>query len=156
MLGGGLVPKLGVRRSLFIFGVLQALTNSGYLILALAGRPSMMLLGVAVGIDWFCNGMAAAAFAAYQLSLCNKRYSATQFAIIASASTVLGRLFTGFSGFIIENTGWAQFFVYTMIVAIPGVLLAAFGPIDRAAVPVAAAPPPEPEAKPGPKPAPAR
>ena len=155
MLGGGLVPKLGVRRSLFIFGVLQALTNSGYLILALAGRPSMMLLGVAVGIDWFCNGMAAAAFAAYQLSLCNRKYSATQFAIIASSSTVLGRLFTGFSGFIIENTGWAEFFVYTMIVAIPGVVLAAVGPIDRAAVPIGPAPPPEAEAKPGPKPAPA-
>jgi PAT family beta-lactamase induction signal transducer AmpG len=140
MLGGGLVPKLGVRRSLFIFGVLQAVTNSGYLVLALVGK-NMVLLGLAVGIDWFCGGLGAAAFAAYQLSLCNRRFSATQFAIIASAATVLGRLFTGISGFIIEWVGWAQFFVLTMVVAIPGVLLAAFGPIERAAAP--AEPPPE-------------
>ena len=145
LLGGGLVPKLGVRRSLIIFGVLQALTNSGYLVLALVGK-NMTLLGVALGIDWFCGGLGAAAFAAYHISLCNKRFSATQFAIIASATTVLGRLFTGASGFIIESAGWAQFFVYTMIVAIPGVLLAAFGPIERAAVPVA----PEPKVEPKP------
>ena len=139
MLGGGLVAKLGVHRSLIGFGVLQALTNSGYFVIAVVGKNTA-LLGVAVAIDWFCNGLAAAAFAAYQISLCNKRYSATQFAIIASASTVLGRLFTGLSGFIIAHTGWATFFVYTIIVAIPGVLLAAFGPIHRAAVPTQPAP----------------
>jgi PAT family beta-lactamase induction signal transducer AmpG len=141
MLGGGLVAKLGVHRSLIGFGVLQALTNSGYLAIALVGKNTA-LLAAAVAIDWFCNGLAAAAFAAYQISLCNKRFSATQFAIIASASTVLGRLFTGLSGFIIAHTGWATFFVYTILIAIPGVLLAAFGPIHRAAVPVAPAPAP--------------
>jgi PAT family beta-lactamase induction signal transducer AmpG len=137
MLGGGLVPKLGVRRSLIIFGFLQALTNSGYLVLALVGK-NMTLLGVAVATDWFCGGLAAAAFAAYQLSLTNPRFSATQYALIASASTVLGRLFVGLSGFLIEAVGWAQFFVLTMVVAIPGMLLAIFGPIHRAAVPTKA------------------
>ena len=86
------MPKLGVRRALMVFGALQALSNSGYLLLALAGK-SMTLLAVALAADWFCNGLGAAAFAAYQLSLCDRRFSATQFAIIASASTVLGRLF---------------------------------------------------------------
>lgn len=147
MLGGGLVPKLGVHRSLIAFGILQALTNSGYLAIALVGKNTA-LLGLAVAIDWFCNGLAAAAFAAYQISLCNRRYSATQFAIIASASTVLGRLFTMISGFIIAWVGWANYFVLTMIVAIPGVLLAAWGPIHRAAAPPPApAPEPDPKAK---------
>jgi hypothetical protein len=45
----------------------------------------------------------------------------------------MGRLFVAFSGFIIESVGWARFFVFTMIVAIPGLLLAMFGPIERAA-----------------------
>jgi PAT family beta-lactamase induction signal transducer AmpG len=146
MLGGGLVPKLGVRRSLIIFGFLQAIMNAGYLVLAVVGK-NMALLGVAVGLDWFCGGLAAAAFAAYQLSLCNRRFSATQFAIIASASTVLGRLFTGGSGYVIGAIGWAQYFVLTMIIAIPGMVLAIWGPIERA---VAPAPAPAPEKPPAP------
>jgi PAT family beta-lactamase induction signal transducer AmpG len=129
------VPKLGVRRSLLIFGVLQALTNSGYLALAVVGK-SHALLVAAVVVDWLCGGLGAAAFSAYQLSLCNRRFSAAQYALIASASTALGRLFVVVSGYIIEAVGWPRFFGLTMVIAIPGLLLVMFGPIERAAVPV--------------------
>ena len=137
ILGGGLVPLLGVRRALLVFGVLQALMNAGYLALALVGHNAFLLYA-AVGADWFCGGLATAAFAAYQLSLCSKRFSATQFAIIASASTLLGRTLGGFNGYLIDAVGWPTFFVITMLVAIPGLLLVLFGPLERA---VAAAEP---------------
>ena len=94
VLGGGVVAVLGVRRSLLIFGVLQALMNIGYLALSIYGK-SHLLLVVAISADWFCAGAGQAAFSAYLLSLCSKRFSATQYALIASASTVLGRLIGG-------------------------------------------------------------
>jgi PAT family beta-lactamase induction signal transducer AmpG len=139
---------MGVRRSLLLFGILQALMNSGYLALAIVGKNSLLLV-VAITADWFCGGLATAAFAAYQLSLCSRRYSATQFAIIASASTILGRTIGGWSGYIIQPYGWPAYFVITMLVAIPGLLLILFGPLDRAVVPAApvapAGPPSAPE-----------
>jgi MFS transporter, PAT family, beta-lactamase induction signal transducer AmpG len=137
ILGAGVVANLGVRRSLLIFGVLQALMNSGYLAIAILGNK-LGLLMVAITADWFCGGLATAAFSAYQLSLCDRRFSATQFALIASASTLLGRSVGMFSGFIVAAWDWKVYFILTMVVAIPGLLLILFGPIERAAVRVEA------------------
>ena len=142
LLGGGLVPKLGLRRSLLIFGILQALMNTGYLALSLMGKSHALLIG-AVAADWFIGGISTAAFAAYQMSITSKRFSATQFALIASASTVLGRTTGIWSGHIITSVGWPTFFVLTMVVAIPGLLLVGFARLDRATPapdPVAAPP----------------
>jgi PAT family beta-lactamase induction signal transducer AmpG len=131
VLGGGIVAVLGVRRSLLILGVLQALMNTGYLALSIYGK-SHLLLVVAIAADWFCAGAAQAAFSAYHLSLCSKRFSATQYALIAAAATVLGRLVGGVSGYIIVGLGWPVFFVITMVVAVPGLLLILFGGLERA------------------------
>jgi MFS transporter, PAT family, beta-lactamase induction signal transducer AmpG len=131
VLGGGLVPILGLRRALLLFGVMQAVTNAGYLALAIYGK-SHALLVVAITVDWFCNGAGQAAFSAYLLSLCSKRFSATQYALFASASTVLGRLVGGVSGYIITGAGWPTYFIITMVVAVPGLLLILFGGLERA------------------------
>ena len=139
VLGGGVVAVLGVRRSLLLFGVLQALMNTGYLALSIYGK-SHLLLVVAISADWFCAGAGQAAFSAYMLSLCSKRFSATQYALIASAATILGRLVGGISGFIVTGLGWPFFFVMTMVVAVPGLLLILFGGLERAVPKV-----PEPE-----------
>jgi PAT family beta-lactamase induction signal transducer AmpG len=146
VLGGGVVAVLGVRRSLLVFGVLQAVMNIGYLALAIYGK-SHLLLVVAITADWFCAGAGQAAFSAYHLSLCSKKYSATQYALYASAATVLGRLVGGVNGHIIEAVGWPAFFVTTMVVAIPGLLLIIFGGLERAMVK-----PAEEKAAPGPAP----
>jgi PAT family beta-lactamase induction signal transducer AmpG len=135
LLGAGVVNTFGVRRSLLLFGVLQAAMNSGYLALALVGKSHALLVGT-ISADQFCGGLAQTAFSAYQLSLCSKRFSATQFALIASASTVLGRLAGGVTGYFINAAGWPAFFALTMVVAIPGILLILFGRLERAAVPV--------------------
>jgi PAT family beta-lactamase induction signal transducer AmpG len=135
LLGAGFVNTLGVRRSLLLFGVLQAATNSGYVAMALVGKDHRLLVAT-ITADLFCAGLAQTAFSAYQLSLCSKRFSATQFALIASASTALGRLVGVVSGYLIDAVGWATFFGITMVVAIPGLLLIVFGRLERAAVPV--------------------
>jgi PAT family beta-lactamase induction signal transducer AmpG len=74
--------------------------------------------------------------------LCSRQFSATQFAIIASASAILGRIVGGLNGHIIEAIGWRGFFIMTMVVAIPGLCLIVFGRIERATVGHAPAPPP--------------
>jgi MFS transporter, PAT family, beta-lactamase induction signal transducer AmpG len=140
ILGAGLVPMLGVRRALLLFGILQALMNAGYFALAIYG-PNHILLVTAITADWFCGGLATAAFSAYQLSLCSKRFSATQYALIASASTLLGRSIAGLNGFIVDGVGWSGFFATTMIVAIPGLLLVLFGRLERAVADQVPAPP---------------
>jgi PAT family beta-lactamase induction signal transducer AmpG len=135
LVGAGLVATLSLRRSLLLFGLLQSVMNTGYLALAIMGKNHVLLV-VAITADWFCGGLAQAALSAYMLSLCTKRFSATQFAIIASASTLLGRLVGGFNGHIINEVGWPVFFVITMVVAVPGILLIIFAPLERAAVPI--------------------
>jgi PAT family beta-lactamase induction signal transducer AmpG len=131
LLGAVVTTALGVRPALLLFGVLQALMNTGYLALAIAGKHHGLLV-VGIVLDWFCGGAAQAAFSAYQLSLCRARYSATQFALIAAAATVLGRVVGTRNGHIIEAVGWPGFFIITMLVAVPGLLLILFGGLDRA------------------------
>jgi PAT family beta-lactamase induction signal transducer AmpG len=67
--------------------------------------------------------MATVAFSAFVMSLCNKSYSATQFALLTSASTIMGRLTSGSSGFIVTSAGWATFFIMTMVFAIPALFI---------------------------------
>jgi MFS transporter, PAT family, beta-lactamase induction signal transducer AmpG len=137
MLGGGLVAKIGLRRSLLAFGILQTATNSGYLALALAGKNHALLVG-AIAIDLFCGGLAAAAFSAFMLSLCNKSFSATQFALLASAATIAGRLVSASSGYMANAWGWPTFFALTMVVALPALLLVPFLPRDQPTEPATA------------------
>jgi PAT family beta-lactamase induction signal transducer AmpG len=73
LLGGGMVAKLGVRKALFLFGILASATNSGYLALSIVGK-SHFLLAAAVGIHNLCSCMAEAAFMAFLMSLCNKSF----------------------------------------------------------------------------------
>jgi PAT family beta-lactamase induction signal transducer AmpG len=141
MLGGGLVAKYGVRRCMLSFGVLLAVANTGYLALALHGK-SVVLLAVAIGIDNVCGGMVDAAFAAFIMSLCNKSFSATQFALLSSASTFIGRLVSAGSGWLAATVGWPVFFGITIVAAFPSLFLLMFAfPEDAGAVE------PTPEAK---------
>lgn len=131
LLGGVLMVKLGMRRSLYVFGALQALTNLTFLVLALAGK-STPLLTLAICADNLCGGMATTAFVAFIMSLCNKRFSATQYALLSALGTLGGRVLSGSSGFLAERLGWAGFFGLTVVLAIPALILLAFLPQDIA------------------------
>ncbi len=131
LLGGGLVARLGVRKSLLLFGIMASTTNSGYLALAIAGK-SHALLAAAIAIHNLSSGMAEAAFVAFLMSLCNKSYSATQFALLSSASTVVGRTLGAGSGYLVAAAGWTVFFATTMAMALPALLLLASAPRSSA------------------------
>lgn len=134
MLGGALLTRLSMRQGLFVFGALQSLTNLNFLALALTGKNYAVLVA-AICTDNVCGGMADAAMSAFTMALCNKRFSATQFALLTALSNAGGRLFASVSGFLAVGLGWPSFFGLTVTLAVPALVLLAFLP-DGTAVPV--------------------
>jgi PAT family beta-lactamase induction signal transducer AmpG len=137
VLGGLAFARLGLFRSLLVFGVLQASTNLLYSLLALRGHdlPTMIL---AVGVDNLAGSMAATIFGAFVMALCDHRYSAFQFALLSALSS-LGRTFIGpIAASVVTHTGWPLFFVLTFLCGSPGLVLlwrlrARIEALDRAA-----------------------
>lgn len=122
LFGGALMVKLRLYRALMLFGVLQAISNLTFMWLALAGK-NYALMVAAVGIENLAGGMGTAAFVALLMSLCDRRYTATQFALLSAAAS-LGRVLVGPpSGVMVEALGWAPFFFVTFLIALPGLAL---------------------------------
>ncbi len=120
--GGWVYLRWGTFKSLLIFGVGQALTNLLYVWLALAGKK-VWLLVLATALDTGVGGMGLAAFVAYLVSLCSKDFSATQYALL-SAMASLPRITMGsVAGFLVAKIGWANFFIFTFLTAMPGLAL---------------------------------
>ena len=122
MVGGSLMVRLGLFRSLLAFGILQAVSNLSFMLLAWIGKSYGMLV-FAVAFENFSGGMGTAAFVSLLMAMCNHRYTATQYALLSSLAA-LGRIFIGpTSGFLVEAVGWANFFFITALTALPGLLL---------------------------------
>jgi PAT family beta-lactamase induction signal transducer AmpG len=122
LVGGLLLVRMSLTRALLLFGVLQAISNLSFALLAWAGK-SYPLLVFAVGFENFASGMGTAAFVALAMALCNHSFSATQYALL-SALASLGRILFGpVTGALVEIMGWANFFVLTFVAALPGLWL---------------------------------
>ena len=141
VVGGSIVFRVGINRSLWLFAALQALSNLGYYALALIGKQYAMLV-TAMLVENFCTGLVAAGFAAFLISLCSTRFSATQYALLSSLLGVSRDLLTAPAGVIADWTGWPTYFLLTLLIAVPGsLLLPMFVPWDRGS-PLLAAPRP--------------
>lgn len=121
-LGGLLLLKLGINRSLWIFGILQALSTAGFAILARIGYNIAMLSGV-IAFENLSSGMGTAAFVAFMASITNKKFTATQYALLTSLMGLPRALLSSGTGFMAKNIGWENFFVGCTLIAIPGMLL---------------------------------
>jgi len=120
--GGVAMAKMGMVRSLLLFGLLQAVSNLGFMWLAWLGK-SYVALTTSILVENVTGGMGTAAFIALIMSLCDHRYTATQFALLSSLEA-LGRVFSGRpSAELVEMVGWAQFFFWSFLLALPGVWL---------------------------------
>ena len=121
LLGGVIMTRSNLVPSLLLFGLLQAVSNLGFAVLAAVGKSTATLTAVVV-IENVTGGMGTAAFVALVMSLCDPRYTATQFALLSSLEA-LGRVFAGRpSADLVDMMGWAQFFVVTLVVALPGLM----------------------------------
>jgi len=120
--GGVAMAKMGMVRSLLLFGLLQAVSNLGFMWLAWIGKSYLVLM-TSILVENVTGGMGTAAFIALIMSLCDHRYTATQFALLSSLEA-LGRVFSGRpSAELVEMVGWAQFFFWSFLLALPGVWL---------------------------------
>ena len=122
LFGGVLMARLRLFRSLLIFGILQAVSNLSFMVLALVGK-SYPLMIFTIAFENLAGGMGTAAFVAFLMVLCNHNYTATQFALL-SALASLGRVFVGpLSGVLVDGMGWTVFFFSTFLFALPGLAL---------------------------------
>jgi MFS transporter, PAT family, beta-lactamase induction signal transducer AmpG len=119
-LAGGLaMAKLGLLRSLLLFGLLQALSNLSFMFLAWIGKH-YGALAASVIVENVTGGMGTAAFVALVMSLCDHRYTATQFALLSSLEA-FGRVFSGRpSAEAVALAGWGWFFFISFVMALPG------------------------------------
>jgi PAT family beta-lactamase induction signal transducer AmpG len=121
--GGWAVARAGLRNSLLVFGALQAITLSGYWRLAMTNDKDIPTLWIAVAIHNLCVGLSIAALETFIMSLCNKRFTATQYALLSSAAGLGGRVIGGASGYLAEHIGFATFFVLTSLLSVPALLI---------------------------------
>lgn len=121
LLGGYLVLKIGILKSLILCGILQGLSNLIFLIQAHLGHNVDFLI-LTISIENLSGGMATTAFVAYISALCNKQYTATQYALLTSFMSIARDGFAATSGLLVATTNWTIFFIVTTLMAIPGLL----------------------------------
>jgi PAT family beta-lactamase induction signal transducer AmpG len=135
--GGALMYRLGLYRALLAFAWLQAVTNAGFALLAVIDKSYGVMVAV-VGLENLTGGMGTAAFVALLMALCDRRFTATQFAMLSAVAS-LGRVLAGPpAGVAVETIGWAWFFTGTIAIALPAIALlianrARIEELDRAA-----------------------
>lgn len=145
ILGGALMMKLGLYRSLFAFGVLQLLSNLSFWLVAVLGKGAwgsfplpafdivIVSLKEATQVDWLLlfavgsenitGGMGTAAFVAFLMALCNQKFTATQYALLSAFSAV-GRVWVGpMAGVLTATIGWPPFFIFSTVMAVPGLIM---------------------------------
>ncbi|WP_413291810.1 AmpG family muropeptide MFS transporter [Bdellovibrio sp. HCB185ZH] len=120
--GGIAIYYIGIYRSLWVFGILQAISTAAFAVLTFTGNALVPFAAVIVFED-ISTGMATAAFVAFMAALSNKKYTATQYAILSSVATLGRTFFSGFTGDLVKHLGWANFFYACALIAIPGLLM---------------------------------
>jgi len=120
--GGVLMIRLGINRSLWVFGFLQAVSTAGFAILARIGHSVPLLSGV-IAFENLSGGMGTAAYVAFMASITNKRFTATQYALLSSLMGAPRVLASAPTGFLAKQMGWQGFFIACTLIAIPGMLL---------------------------------
>lgn len=122
LVGGVILIRLGILRSLWIFGILQALSTAGFALLSVIG-PSLTALSAVIAFENLSGGMGTSAYAAYMASITDKRFTATQYALLTSLMGVPRVLAAAPTGYLAEAMGWAPFFITCTVIAVPGLLL---------------------------------
>jgi len=122
LIGGIMVSRIGILRSLMICGVLQIAGTLMFALQAKVGHSVPMLM-VTIAVENLTGGMGTTAFVAYLSSLCNKAYTATQYALLSSFMAFARDILSASSGWLADHVDWVTFFVVTTFAALPGLIL---------------------------------
>jgi PAT family beta-lactamase induction signal transducer AmpG len=122
VIGGVWMIVLGLRRSMMVFACMQALTNLGYLALAWAGKSYAFGM-VAVALDALASGMGNIASVALMMAICDKRFSAFQYALLATFALLPRYALGGPAGYIADHGGWFTYYWTSFVLALPGIAM---------------------------------
>ena len=122
VLGGLLTTRVGIFRGLWTLGLVQALSSLGYAGVASVPASKPLIIAAAL-FENFAHGLGTAAFLAFLMSVCERRYAATQFAVLSALLALSRTLAGGASGVLAENMGYAAYFFLTFLLAIPAFAL---------------------------------
>ena len=122
LVGGAILLRIGIIRSLWLFGFLQPAAILSCSVLAPMGH-SLVGLAVAIVLQPLTSGMGTSAYVAYMASLTNRRFPATQYALLSSCMGIPRVIIAAPAGWLAESLGWPLFFVGCAVVAVPGLLL---------------------------------
>lgn len=120
--GGLIMLRLGINNSLWVFGILQAVSTACFAILAVTGPNAALLAGV-VSFENLTSAMGSAAFIAFMASITNKRFTATQYALLTSFMAFPRVIASAPTGILAKGLGWEGFYIFCTLAAIPGILL---------------------------------
>lgn len=123
--GGAFLSGAGIKRSLLFFGILQAASNFMYFAIYIAGK-NYYLMAVTMVVENVCAGLGTAAFVAYIMSLCSRRFSATQYALLTSLMAVSRDIMVAPAGKMVQAIGFGNFFILTVVLSIPGTAMLLF------------------------------
>ncbi len=135
-IGGALYTRMGLKRSLMLALILMCVSNASFALLAMAGHSNLGL-AAAIGFENIASGFGGVVVTAYFSALCNLQFTASQYALISAAASVLGRILTGTAaGQLIEQIGFVNFYWLTALAAVPGIVIFWYmlrtGLVDRA------------------------
>ena len=122
LLGGVWMIKLGINRALWIFGAVQMVAILGFVWLSTVGH-SLLWLGIVIGVEALGVGLGTAAFVAYIAHTTHPLYTASQFALFTSLAAVPRTFANAATGYMVDNMGWRNFFIFCFVIALPGMLL---------------------------------
>ncbi|MBC2744511.1 MAG: AmpG family muropeptide MFS transporter [Desulfosarcina sp.] len=122
LFGGMVMIRLGIIRSLWVFGILQALSTAGFALLATIG-PNLTALSAVISFENLSGGMGTSAYAAYMASITDKRFTATQYALLTSLMGIPRVLASAPTGYLATHMGWEGFFMFCTVIALPGLIL---------------------------------
>ncbi len=125
LVGGVILMRYSIRTCLMGFGVFQGVTPLAFAILVGTG-PNVLALAFVVAVETFSLGMGAAALTAFMLRLCNRRFSATQYALLTSFMSISRMVAASSTGFFVDALGWVRFYILCVVLAIPGLVLIYF------------------------------
>jgi len=124
-LGGALVYRFGVLKTLLIGAILQMGSNAMYVVQALAGHD-LRILTLTIAFEQIAGGIGSAAFVAYLSALCSRAYTATQYALLSALAAFARNFFVSAGGAVAEWLGWIWFFVASVGLPLPGLVLLAW------------------------------
>ena len=122
IIGGYSAIKIGTLRALFIGALIAAASNLLFAWLAVS-EPNIDILITVITADNISSGFAGAAFVVYLSALTSIKFTATQYALFSSLMLLLPKVLAGYSGTIVDQIGYANFYIFTAIIGIPVLLL---------------------------------